>query len=347
MASPLRRPRILLTHSPEARALYYGERALAALRALGDVRLHNGPTALAGDALIEAARGCDFIVSYRNSPGHAALFDNAPDLRAFLRCAVDIRNVDVAAASRNGILVTRANPGFAASVSELILGQMIDLTRGITRLATDYHQGRNPVAQVARQLSGSTLGIIGYGAIGRNLARLGKALGMAILVHDPFVPIDADDIIAASLPDLLSGSDYVVCLAVANPQTEKLMDASAFAHMKADAYFINASRGELVDEQALEQALISKRIAGAGLDVGRADDQMPPPRLARLPNVIATPHIGGLTRDAIEAQAFDTVAQLCDLINGRMPYNAVNREHAHRITITEKHITNLKGETNA
>src|SRR3954468_16495890 len=124
--------RILLTHSPEARTLYYGERALAALRKVGEVKLHEGAAPLEGDALIAAAKDCDLIVSYRQSPGPAAVFERLPKLIAFLRCAIDIRNVDVAAASKAGVLVTQASAGFVTSVAEQVFGFMIDLSRSIS-----------------------------------------------------------------------------------------------------------------------------------------------------------------------------------------------------------------------
>src|SRR6185436_17787920 len=159
--------KILLTHSPEAMANYYGERALAALRKAGEVKLHTGKESLEGKALIEAAHDCDLIVSYRQSPGPAALFERLPKLVAFLRCAIDIRNVDVAAASKAGVLVTKASAGFVTSVSELVLGFLVDLSRGITESAHWYHHGRVPKPKMGRELKGSTIGEIGYGAIGR------------------------------------------------------------------------------------------------------------------------------------------------------------------------------------
>ena len=121
-------------------------------------------------------------------------------------------------------------------------------------------------------------------------------------------------------------ADYVICLAIANEETENLLDAAAFARMKPDAFFINMSRGNLVDEAALAKVLTEGRIAGAAMDVGRAPDQMPSPELARLPNVIATPHIGGLTPPASESQAFDTVRQVEALVKGEVPPGAANPE---------------------
>jgi len=315
--------RILLTHSPEARALYYGERALAGLRKLGEVKLHEGPAPLEGEALITAAADCNVIVSYRQSPGPAALFERLPKLVAFVRCAIDIRNIDVAAASKAGVLVTQASAGFVASVAEMVLGFMVDLSRGITRSTMDYRAGRVPKAVMGKELRGSTLGIIGYGAIGREVSRIGKALGMRVLVNDPYVK----DVEQTSFDELLRRSDYVVPLAVATAETENLMNAAAFAKMKPGAFFINVSRGNLVDEQALEAALDAEGLAGCAMDVGRASDQMPTPRLAARRDVIATPHAAGLTPAAIEHQSLETVAQAGEILKGRAPKGAVNAGH--------------------
>jgi D-3-phosphoglycerate dehydrogenase / 2-oxoglutarate reductase len=324
--------RILLTHSPEARANYYGERALAGLRALGEVVLNQNPSSLEGEALIAAARDCDLIVSYRQSPGPAQVFERLPGLVAFLRCAIDIRNVDVPAASRAGVLVTQASAGFITSVSELVFGFLIDLSRRVTEHASSYHLKKVPEAKMGRELRGSTLGVIGYGAIGREVVRIGQALGMRVLVNDPYV----SDIRTVSFEKLLSESDYVVPLAVANAETENLMNAAAFAKMKKGAYFVNVSRGNLVDEAALEAALDSGHLAGCAIDVGRAPDQMPTPRLAARADVIATPHTAGLTLPAIEHQSMETVAQAGEILKGRAPRGAVNAEQWTRKGLLKK-----------
>jgi D-3-phosphoglycerate dehydrogenase len=315
-------PRILLTHSPEALAQYYGERALAGLRALGEVRLHPGAAPLEGDALVAAAADCDLIVSYRQSPAPATLFERLPRLAAFLRCAVDIRNIDLAAASRAGVLVTQASAGFAPAVSELVIGLLVDLSRGISRAAAEYHAGGVPQARIGRELRGSTLGIIGHGAIGREVVRVARALGMRVLVNDPYVR----DIEQTPLDALLAQSDYVVPLAVATAETENLMNDAAFAQMKRGAFLVNVSRGNLVDEAALARALDSGHLAGCALDVGRAPDQMPTPALAARAEVIATPHTAGLTLPAIEHQSLETVAQAAEILQGRAPQGAVNAE---------------------
>ncbi len=318
--------KILLTHTPHMRDTYYGPRALAGLNALGDVVLHQGDDTLEGQALIAAAQGCDLIVADRATAIPKPIFDGLPTLKAALRCAVDIRNIDVAAASSLGILVTRAKPGFVESVTELVLGFLVDLNRGVSRAAAAFQAGQVPVAQMGRQLSGTTIGIIGYGAIGRAVARLAAHLGMRVLIADPYVKVSEPDFQQVDLATLLQNSDHVVCLAIANEATENLINAEAFAKMRKDAVFINVSRGNLVDESALAAAMRQGKIAGVALDVGRAPDQMPTPAIAALPNVIATPHIGGLTPPAIEAQALNTVDQVRALVSGRVPEGAVNTE---------------------
>ena len=319
--------KVLLTHTPQFRCQYYGERSLKGLQAVAHVVLNEADDALDAAALIEAARDVDIVVADRLTEGPGEIFPRLPKLRAFVRCAVDIRNIDVQEASAAGVLVTRAGPGFVPSVAELALGFLVDLSRGISRATADYHSGRTPEVVMGRQLSGSTVGIIGYGSIGRYLAPVLKSLGMNVLIADPFVTVDRADGEHISLEELLGKADYVICLAVANEQTEKLIGPAALARMRPDAFLINLSRGNLVDEVALSVALRENHIAGAAMDVGRARDQMPTPELAELPNVIVTPHIGGLTQPAIESQSSETVRQVEAIIHGRVPHGAVNADH--------------------
>jgi D-3-phosphoglycerate dehydrogenase / 2-oxoglutarate reductase len=318
--------RLLLTHVPQARRQYFGARALARLQELVEVVLHEGEIPLDPAGVIAEGGEADFIIADRATAVPAEVFAGLPRLKVVMRSAIDIRNIDVEAASKAGVLVTHAEAGFVPSVVELTLGFLVDLSRGITRAATDYHAGRIPEIRVGRQLSGSTVGLIGYGRISRALAPVLASMGMTVLVSDPYAQIDDRRFVKLPLGELLERADYVICLAIANEETEKLMDAEAFARMKPDAYFINMSRGNLVDEAALAQVLAEGRIAGAAMDVGRAPDQMPLPELARLPNVIATPHIGGLTPPAIESQSLETVRQVEAIVAGEVPAGAVNAD---------------------
>ena len=322
--------RVLLTHTPHQRANYYGEAALADLRELVEVRLHEGEAPLDTAALIEHAAGCDIIISDRQTAGEAALFEALPHLVAFLRCAMDIRTVDVAAASRAGVLVTRATAGFVDAVAELAIGFMVDLSRGVGRAAASYRAGEAPAIEMGVQLSAATVGIIGFGAIGRRVGMVAGVLGMTVLASDP-APITQSGIEQVAMTELLARSDFVICLAPALPETENLMNAQTFAAMRKGSFFINLARGELVDEPSLIAALDSGHLRGAALDVGRAPDQMPSPLLAGRADVIATPHIGGLTPQATQQQAFDTVEQVAALARGRLPFGSVNAEHAVRV----------------
>jgi len=321
---------VFVSHPQSKLAHYFGDRAIAALQAVADVRFNPGDTDLASGELAALAADCEVIISYRQTVGDDALFAGLPRLLAFVRCAIDIRNIDVPAASRHGVLVTQASAGFIPSVSEWIIGAMIDLSRHISAAAADYHAGRPVVPVMGRELRGATLGVIGYGQISRYLCDVALALGMRIVVHDPYTATGRKELEQVELGPLLRRSDYVVCLAAATDATENLMNAAAFAAMKPGAYFINASRGNLVDDDALLAALDAGTLAGCAVDVGRAPDQMPSPRVAAHPRVIASPHIGGLTPPAVEHQAMETVGQVMELLRGRAPQGAVNAAQAVR-----------------
>jgi D-3-phosphoglycerate dehydrogenase len=299
---------------------------------VAEVTLHEGAAPLAGAALARAAAGCQAIVADRATPGTAETFAAAPDLVAFLRVAVDVSTIDIPAASAAGVLVTQATPGFGASVAELAIGMTVDLARGVSTLAQTYRAGRSPAPLMGRQLEGRTLGLIGYGRIARRIAAIALAMRMRVLAQDPFAPIEDAGVEAVSLERLLAESDVVMPLAVSIPATRHLIDARALAAMKRGALLVNLSRGELVDEAAVAAALDSGQLGGFAMDVGSAPDQRPDPGLAARADVVATPHIGGLTPEAAEHQAMDTVRQVAALAEGRMPTGALNAAAAHRLS---------------
>ncbi|WP_326540619.1 NAD(P)-dependent oxidoreductase [Pseudorhodoferax sp.] len=320
---------VFLAYTDYELASYYSEAGLAALRRSAEVRHNTSGRVLQGRELAEAAQGCAVILAHRSTPGQAETFAHAPDLVAFLRAAVDISTVDVAAASAHGILVTRATAGFGTAVAELALGMVYDLARGITRARVAYAAGTEPVLPKGLQVGGSALGIVGYGVIGQRLAAMGGALGMRVRVCDPHAQGLGD--MAASFDTVLAESDFVVCLAASRPETHNLFDAAAFARMKPGASFLNLARGELVDEDALEAALDRGALRGAGLDVGRAPDQKPSARFIGRPDVVVMPHVGGMTAQAREHQTQDTVRQVAALAAGEVPPHAVNLAQAHRL----------------
>jgi len=322
---------VFISHPSDKLEPYFGAKALAALESVAEVRLNPQARELGMPELIEALVDCDALIAYRQTPGPEALFASCPNLAAFVRCAVDIRTVDVAAASAHGVLVTQASAGFAPAVAEWVVATLIDLGRGIGRYAQAYHRGAPLVPAMGRELRGSTLGVVGYGQIARYLCGLAEAFGMSVLVSTPETIPPRAGVKQVDMPTLLAQSHFVVCLAPANAQTAGMFGASAFAAMQPGAFFINAARGELVNEAELLAALQSGRLGGCALDVGSAPDQMPNPELARHPLVIATPHIGGLTVPATEHQALETVAQITSLLGGQIPPGAVNAAHATRV----------------
>lgn len=323
--------RVFLTHTPEMFEGYYGPRALAALSEHAEVIRHPGNQVLSGAALAEAARGCHAIVADRATPGLAETFSAMPGLLAFLRVAVDISTINVSAATNAGVLVTRATPGFVDAVVELGLGFMVDLARNVSGMVGAYRAGELPRGRMGLQLSGAKLGVIGYGRIGQRLAEVALALGMHVAVADPFANITDPRITQSGFTEVLTDADIVVCLAISDASTKHLFNAAAFAAMKPGARFINLARGELVDEAALIASLDAKHISGAAMDVGSAPDQRPNPLLAQRGDVLATPHIGGMTPEAMEHQAMDTVRQVAALVRGEMPDGAVNADAAFRL----------------
>ena len=319
--------RVLVTHNPEDLDAYYG-RALPALREIAEVVLNPFDRDLTTAELIDVAAECDVIVAHRVTPGEAAVFSALPDLLAFLRCAVDISTIDVAAASGAGVLVGRADKSFVASTAELALGLFLDVSRRIASSTLDYRSGREPPQRPGRQVRGQTAGIIGYGAIGSYLADLLSALGLDVIVTDPAVGSPFQDV---DLEELLRRSDVVFPLAPGGASTTGMIDADEIAQMKRGAVLVNVSRGELLDEQAVTAALDSGQLSGVGLDVGQAADQRPSLLLAGRDDVVATPHLGGLTPENADAQAASSVEQVAAMISGEMPPRSVNPNDANRL----------------
>jgi D-3-phosphoglycerate dehydrogenase / 2-oxoglutarate reductase len=323
--------RVFLTHNAEDREAYYG-RALPHLARIAEVVLNPTGRDLTTAELIDAAADCDVIVAHRSTPGEAALFEQLPNLVAFLRCAVDTSTIDVDAASANGVLIARADRSFVASTAELAVGLLLDVARNISVSTLDYAHGGSPPQRVGRQLRGRTAGIIGYGSIGSYLSEVLVAMGMDVLVHDPFVTARAPDgVTFVGFEELLRAADAVFPLASATPDTENLIGAPELALMRQGTILVNVSRGELLDEAAVEEALGSGHLGGLGLDVGRGDDQRPSPELAALPGVVATPHLGGLTPENADAQAASSVEQVSAMLDGDIPPRSLNAEHATRL----------------
>ncbi len=330
--------RVLVTHNPEDLEAYYG-RALLDLAEVEGVEIRHNPLGREfanWQELSDAAEGCHVIVAHRSTAGDAELFDSpkTASLCAFLRTAVDISTIDVGAATAHGVLVARAGKAFVPSTAELALGLFLSVSRNIAASKVDYHLGEEPPQRPGRQVHGQTAAILGYGAIGSYLSPLLLALGLNVVVHDPDVTVTVpgvEGLSRASFEEALAIADAVFVLASANESTERLIDDNALALMRDGSVLINVARGELIDDDAVVAALDSGRLRGLGIDVGRAADQRPAMALAARPDVVATPHLGGLTPENADAQARSSVEQIQAMIAGTLPPRSVNPQDAARL----------------
>lgn len=324
------RPKILLTYPLTARTFWFGDACVAAMKDVGEVILNPSDKVLPPKELAELGRDCTILVLDRLTPVTAELLTLMPNLVAVVRGGVDHRWVDVKAASEAGVLVTQVNAGYRASVAELALALMLAAARGIPHYVAEYRKGVVPRPIPGQQISEATVGLIGYGRIAQHLARILLAMGAKVIATDPVAPIDAP-VEKVTLNDLVERSDYVVPLVVATEQTKNLLDGKMMRKMKASAWLINCSRGDVIDEVELAKILDEKKIAGVAMDVGWAEDQMPSPELAKRGDVIATPHVGGITRQSFESHAMQTVEQSSIILKGEIPYGALNADRATRM----------------
>lgn len=255
------------------------------------------------------------------------LLEKAPRLRVVGRAGVGVDNIDLEAATRRGVLVMSTPGGNAISVAEHTFALLLALARQVPRLDAAIRAGRWEKSSAAgTELRGKTLGLIGLGRIGSEVARRGRAFEMRVLAFDPYISEAAAREVGVdlvSLPHLLAESDFVSLHAALSPATQNLVNAGTLAKMKPGARLINAARGELVDEAALADALKSGHLAGAALDVFAEEPPKNSP-LTGLPNLIATPHVAGSTAEAQEEVGTLIAQQVRDFLAEGVIRNAVN-----------------------
>jgi len=255
------------------------------------------------------------------------LLEHAPKLRVIGRAGVGVDNIDLDAATRRGILVMNTPGGNSASVAEHALALMLAMARSIPQLSAALHAGRwEKSGSAGRELRGKTLGLVGLGRVGVEVARRARALEMRVVAHDPYVaPERAAEwgVELATLADVLRQSDYISLHTSLSPATDKLLNAQTIAQMKKGARLVNTARGELVDEAALAEALRSGHLAGAALDVFTEEPPKNSP-LLELANVIATPHVAGSTAEAQEEVGVQIAEQVRDYLSDGTVRNAVN-----------------------
>jgi D-3-phosphoglycerate dehydrogenase len=259
-----------------------------------------------------------------------ALLEAASRLEVVGRAGVGLDNVDVKAATDRGILITSTPDQNAISVAELAIGLMLALARKISSADEDTKKGNwNRQRFYGTELHGKTFGIIGAGKIGYLTARRAQAFGMKILAYDPYLSRDNVylselDAELVSLENLLARSDVVSCHMPSTPETAGLLNAQMFGRMKKSAFFINTSRGEVVAEADLAEALTAGILAGAALDV-RAKEPPAPGALESAPNILLTPHIAAFTDEAQTRVTRAICEDVARVLDGLPAQNAVNR----------------------
>ncbi|HUY94771.1 MAG TPA: phosphoglycerate dehydrogenase [Terracidiphilus sp.] len=256
-----------------------------------------------------------------------ALMEKAPKLRVIGRAGVGVDNIDADAATRRGIVVMNTPGANAVAVAELTLGLMIALARKLPAADSSMHAGRwEKKSLQGSELRGKTLGILGLGRVGLEVARRARGFGLEIAGSDPFVSAAVareNGIRLVPLDELFAASDYLTLHVGLTPQTERVINAKTLASMKKGVRIVNCARGELVDDAALVAALQSGHVAGAALDVFSIEPPKDSP-YARLDNVILTPHIAGSTAEAQEAVGIQIARQVREYLKLGVVQNAVN-----------------------
>jgi D-3-phosphoglycerate dehydrogenase / 2-oxoglutarate reductase len=300
--------------------------------ALDLLRAENGWTidARAGRTrtdLAAAVADADALLVRSATPVDAELLAAAPHLRVIARAGTGVDNVDVAGASARGILVVNAPGANSISVAEHACALMLALARSVPAADRAMKAERWEKQRfLGNEIRGKLLGVVGLGRIGQEVTQRARAFGMRVIAHDPFISTEIAQSLGVrllSLDEVCTAADYLTLHVPATPETRHLFDAARFARCKPGLRIINTARGELIDEQALRHAIETGIVAGAALDVFEKE----PPidwSLAKLPQVISTPHIAASTEEAQELVGLETAATVRDFLRNGTVRNAVN-----------------------
>jgi len=303
------------------------------------------PLAAAGIELLKAQPGWDIVISNPKEYAqhlsdadalfvrsavkvNAEVLAKAPKLRVIGRAGVGVDNVDLPAATAANVLVMNTPGGNAVAVAEHTLGFMLSMARSIPQASESTKSGKWEKKKfMGSELRGKTLGIVGLGYIGQEVAKRARGFEMKIIASDPFVnPKIATDLGVGlvSLDELYAQSDYITLHVGITKETNKMLNDAAFAKMKTGVRIVNCARGELIDDAALVRAIQSGRVAGASIDVFETE---PPPAgnpVLAQDTVLATPHIGGSTGEAQEIVGVRIVEQVVEYLQRGIAVNAVN-----------------------
>lgn len=290
---------------------------------VGEVRYNPFSRPLSAAEVKEAVQGCQGYIAGLDSIDSEAL-SGADGLRVIARYGVGVSNVDLRVAEARGIVVTNTPRANTASVAELTIGLMLSAARAIPQLNHRVHNGEWP-RHTGFSLSGKTIGLVGLGAIGREVAMRLNAWSVRLLAYDPYAGSEAASLQVqlVSLEKLLAESDVVTLHVPATPETYHMIGARSLAAMKRGAILVNTARGELIDHAELVRALTSGQLSAAALDTFEREPPVKDDPLFKLPQVVTTPHSGAHTDAAVEAMGWGALHDCLAVLKGEEPTNRV------------------------
>ena len=304
----------------------------ARMAELFDCRFNDDDHAMSRDELIAAMQDCDILVPTVTDHIDADVIAAAPaSLKMIANFGAGVNHIDLAAAKAKGILVTNTPGVFTDDTADLTMALILNVPRrlgeGHRLMRSGEWTGWAPAGMLGHRVGGKTLGIVGFGRIGEAVAKRARAFGMNILYNKRHrLPASVEEelgiVFEPDLDRLIAKSDIVTLHCPLTAETDRLMNRARIAMMKPNAYLINSSRGELVDEDALIEALTRGKIAGAGLDVYTHEPAVDS-RFLSIPNVVLLPHLGSATFEGREASGEKVIANIRIFADGHRPPDQV------------------------
>jgi D-3-phosphoglycerate dehydrogenase len=313
-----KKPIIMITDADYFAPGFIGQK-MPRLLEVGEVRMVETKSE---NELIDALSSADAAVIRRVKITRRVL-ENCPRLLGIAKMGAGVENIDIPAATDNHIIIANS-PAVTIAVAEAALLLMMTVVKPLFVMVDAAQKGKPPPSDArGTELYGKTLGIIGFGQIGSHMGKIGKGMGMKVLVYDPYID-PVPDFQFASLEELLGQSDFVSIHCPSTPQTRGLISSKEFALMKSTAVLINTARGDIVDEDALVNVLRDGRIRGAGIDVVTNEPIAADHPLLDLPNVVVTPHALARTWESITKVSDMIQEAILDILSGQMPQYALN-----------------------
>jgi len=310
--------RIAMSDSPDARP--FVERL--------DIQVdHISPIPETEEACIRMLKGYQAVIALNETFSKKVLQALAPELKIVARFGLGYDKVDVESARELGICVTNAAGTMAGGVAETAILLMLEAARRFPQYNAEMHHGIWKKEFSGTQLEGKTVGIVGFGSIGRKLAQYCQGFHCETLTYDPYCRPEDLQLYGTkqvSLEELAKMSDYISVHCPLLPKTRHIIDETFFRNMKPSAILVNTSRGPTVDEEALAEALVHGRIAGAGLDVYETEPLPETSPLRGLDSVVLLPHIASFTKESMMECALDVERSICDVRSGRVPVNCLD-----------------------